>query len=226
MFADQVWLSLIYTISYCGFYGLAILLLCPHRNERVCRASWKYELTKGRGLPPSTSLYPTASGKAWVKSFFSFISLSFSINLSPVLYFSISPFSCIFFYPLIQQLTLHTQAQTDISIHVLPPRSPATLTNGSMQLACTHSKRSFEYSSANSCIHWYLKCSGFARALSSMVRLTQSKKIKILGTRIKTAFIVKMHQYPSFRLACICIFFPLRKWKHKHYQSFFFVTYR
>lgn len=100
--------------------------------------------------------------------------VSFHHFLSPVLYFSISPFYISLSSLPTQQLTLHTQAQTEISIHVLP-RSPATPTNGSMQLACTHSKRSFEYSSANSCIHWYLKCSGFARAPQLMVHLTKSK---------------------------------------------------
>lgn len=89
------------------------------------------------------------------------ISSSFPLFHHLPLYFSLSPPG-----PLTQQLTLHTQEKTEISIHVLP-HSPATLTNGSMQLACTHSKGPFEYSSANSCIHWYLKCSGSARALNS-----------------------------------------------------------
>lgn len=94
-------------------------------------------------------------------SFSSASSLHLHLFLSLVLPFlRLSPLC-----PLTQQLTLHTQEKTEISIHILP-HSLATLTNGSMQLACTHSKRPFEYSSANSCIHWYLKCSGSARALN------------------------------------------------------------
>lgn len=90
-------------------------------------------------------------------------SIHFCLHHSILLLFLYSSLSLL--CPLIQQLTLHTQEQTEISIHVLP-HSLATPTNGSMQLTCTHSKRPFEYSSANSCIHWYLKCSGSARALN------------------------------------------------------------
>lgn len=135
--------------------------------ERVCRASWKYELTKGRERLPSTSLCPCTSEKACVK-------------ILPSVYLSLRIYSMLFYLhhsiflpsflsfslrPLAQQLILHAQEQTEISIRVMP-HSLATPTNGSMQLGCTHSKRPFEYSSANSCIHWYLKCSGSARALN------------------------------------------------------------
>lgn len=85
--------------------------------------------------------------------------------LSPSLYFPSPSFLSFSFRPPAQQLILHAQEQTEISIHVMP-HSLATPTNGSMQLGCTHSKRPFEYSSANSCIHWYLKCSGSARVLN------------------------------------------------------------
>lgn len=109
MFAGQLW-------TVISFYRLIIVLLVAliscccgfiamREAKRDCRASWKYELTKGRGLPPSTSLYPSASGKAWVKSFF-FLSLRvFSHQfLSAVRYFSISPFLHLSFCPLTQQL--------------------------------------------------------------------------------------------------------------------------
>lgn len=61
--------------SYWASCGLEILLQCPRHNERGkegdCRASWKYELTKGREALPSTSLCPCTSEKAWVKIFLS-----------------------------------------------------------------------------------------------------------------------------------------------------------
>lgn len=222
--------------SSCGCTcGLEILLQCPRRSARGkegdCRASWKYELTKGREVLPSTSLCPSASGKAWLKILLSLYLPHSSLHLflSPSLYFSISPFISFSLYTyilplcsLIQELTLHTQEKTEISIHVLP-HSLATPTNGSMQLACTHSKRPFEYSSANSCIHWYLKCSGSARALNSRYIWLNLKKEqrRISGTRIKTVFIVQQHQIPSgkLRLACVCVSSTLRKWKHVHCQS-------
>lgn len=155
-----------YYWDYCGFN---LLLQYTRLNERGkeegCRASWKYELTKERGVHPSTSLYPSASERGWVKSFSSFIALSLAPSIlpsCPLLPPSLPLCPSVFPY----NRSLCTWAQTDISIHV-PPRSLATPTNGSMQLACTHSKWPFEYSSANSCIHWYLKCSRWAKALNS-----------------------------------------------------------
>ncbi len=164
------------------------------------------------------------------KSFSLFISLipsSPSISLpsciiSPSLPLFLSPLSPLSpLCPLSQQLTLYIQEQTEISIHVMP-HSLATPTNRSMQLACTHSKRPFEYSSANSCIHWYLKCSGSARALNPRYIWLNLKKEqrRISGTRIKTVFIVQQHQIPSgkLRLLCVCLSSPLRKWKNVHCQ--------
>lgn len=153
--------------------GLEILLQCPRCNERGkegdCRASWKYELTKWREALACTSLCPRTSWKSPSKKIFLSVYLSHCIYS---IYFCLhhSIFLLLFslslsLSPLIQRLTFHTQEQTEISIHVVQ-HSLATLTNGSMQLTCTHSKRPFEYSSANSCIHWYLKCSGSARALN------------------------------------------------------------
>lgn len=154
-------------------------------------------------------------------------SIYFSLppSISPSLPLFLSPLSPSLSLPplchLIQQLTLHTQEQTEISIHVMP-HSLATPTNGSMQLACTHSKRPFEYSSANSCIHWYLKCSGSARALNPRYIWLNLKKEqrRISGTRIKTVFIVQKHQIASgkLRLACVFLSSPLRKWKHVYCQ--------
>lgn len=199
----------------------------PSGKEGDCRASWKYELTKGIG----TAIYIILS-KCIRKRLSENLSLSLSLLLhllhlflSSSLCFSFSPFISLSLSPLcllIQQLTLHTQEQTEISIHVLP-HSLATLTNGSMQLACTHSKRPFEYSSANSCIHWYLKCSGSARALNQWYIWLNLKKEqrRISGTRIKTVFIVQQHQIPSgkLRLACVCVSSLFGKWKHVRCQS-------
>lgn len=215
---------LIFAVSSCrASCGLEILLQCRRHNERgkerVCRASWKYEPTKGRERLPSTSLCPCTIWKSLRENLALRLSLPphlLHALLSPSLYFPSPSFLSFSFRPLAQRLILHAQEQTEISIQVMP-HSLATPTNGSMQLGCTHSKRPFEYSSANSCIHWYLKCSGSARALNPWYiwqnppqKKKKKKQRRLSGTRIKTVFIVRRHQILSgeLRLACLPLLTP------------------
>lgn len=154
------------------------------------------------------------------KSFSPFYSLSFSLSLHLLhVFLPLSLYFSLFLSllcPLLQQLTLHTQEQTEISIHVLP-HCLATPANGSMQLACTHSKRPFEYSSANSCIHWYLKCSGSARALNPRyIWLNLKKRTKTdIGDKDQDSFYCAAASNTKWQAQigmCLCLF-PSQKMK-------------
>lgn len=161
------------------------------------------------------------------KSFSPFISLTASTPCTSVS-ITLFSFSSFFFFlsplcPLAQQLTLHTQEQTEISIHVMP-HSLATPTNGSMQLACTHSKRPFEYSSANSCIHWYLKCSGSARVLNpwyiwQSLKKPPKNKDGYRGQGSRQFLLCSSIKYQVASSDWhVCLSSLLRKWKHVHCQ--------
>lgn len=130
-------------------------------KEGDCRASWKYEMTKERVVPLHQWIHQEKDRMKILLSLY--LSKSRSVYLSHPLFLHLSLYVSL--CPGTTAYSPHTRGNR-ISIHVLP-RSLATTANGRMQLACTHSKRPFEYSSANSCIHWYLKCSGSARALNS-----------------------------------------------------------
>ena len=205
-----------------GSCGSEVLLQCPRCNERGkegdCRASWKYELTKGGEVLPSPSLCPSASRKAWLKIFLShsissiYFLLTPSIPPSLTLFLSLSPLVLLSHNSLIStyKRKLKFPFTSCHTARLLP-------TNGSMQLACTHSKRPFEYSSANSCIHWYLKCSGFARALNSRCIWLNLKNEQrgISGIRIKTVLFCAASSNTNGQAhtgMCLCLF-PSQKIK-------------
>lgn len=160
----QVFVLLIFVDScYVGSCGCSIADAVREAKRETVQPLKSMHWQKEEGCCHRNHCIQAHEEKPEWKSFFLFSVLTPSPSISP----SRPPIS-----PSLSSLSSHTtaysphtQEKTEISIHVLP-HSLATLTNGSMQLACTHSKRPFEYSSANSCIHWYLKCSGSARALN------------------------------------------------------------